>query len=109
MRVTMEAVLVVSLAVIGGVSARPQQITQEVLLTPFNIVRDTGNTVLSTGQQVVNSVPEAVNVVSDTAVDGVNIVPNTVNTVSDFTVDSINSVPSNTIRFVNSVPGALVR
>ena len=37
---------------------------QEVLLTPFNFVRSTGNTAISTGQQLVHSVPQAVNVVS---------------------------------------------
>merc|ERR1719460_2976298 len=81
----------------------------------------------STGQQVIQSVPEAVNAVSDSAVTGVNVVPQTISTVSDFTVDSINAgpqtintvtdfgvnnirnAPANTIRFVNGVPGALVR
>jgi len=128
-RVTMEAVRVMMTAalLLGGAQCRPQQLTQEVLLTPFNFVRSTGNTALTTGQQVIQSVPEAVNAVSDTAVTSVNVVPNTISTVSDFTVDSINSVPqtintvsdftvdnirnapANTIRFVNGVPGALVR
>merc|ERR1719410_1175360 len=61
----MEAVLVLTITILsGGVVARPQQITQEVLLTPFNFVRSTGNTAISTGQQLVHSVPQAVNVVS---------------------------------------------
>merc|ERR1712027_225046 len=129
MRVTMEAVLVLSMSMLLGVEARPQpqQITQEVLLTPFNFVRSTGNIALSSGQQLVNSVPEAVNTVSDTAVSGVNIVPQTVNTVSDLTVDTINTVPqtintvtdfgvdsirnapTNTIRLVNGVPTAIAQ
>merc|ERR1712227_965751 len=129
MRVTMEAVLVLSMSMLLGVEARPQpqQITQEVLLTPFNFVRSTGNIALSSGQQLVHSVPEAVNTVSDTAVSGVNIVPQTVDTVSDFTVDTINTVPqtintvtdfgvdsirnapSNTIRLVNGVPTAIAQ
>merc|ERR1711963_1045978 len=96
-----------------GVEARPQpqQITQEVLLTPFNFVRSTGNIALSSGQQLVHSVPEAVNTVSDTAVSGVNIVPQTVNTVSDLTVNTINTVPEtfNTIRLVNGVPTAIAQ
>merc|ERR1711982_12908 len=104
-----------------GVEARPQpqQITQEVLLTPFNFVRSTGNIALSSGQQLVHSVPEAVNTVSDTAVSGVNIVPQTVNTintvpetintVTDFGVDSIRNAPSNTIRLVNGVPTAIAQ
>merc|ERR1711913_76212 len=90
MRVTKEAVLCVILsALVSGVPVRnpvrvvrsPQQITQEVLLTPFNLVRNTGNTALQTGQQLVNSVPQAVNVVSDAAVSGVDSVPQTVNAV----------------------------
>lgn len=126
----MEAVRVLmTAALLGGAQCRPQpqQLTQEVLLTPFNFVRSTGNTALTTGQQVIQSVPGAVNAVSDTAVTGVNVVPQTISTVSDFTVDSINSVPqtintvtdlgvtnirnapANTIRFVNGVPEALVR
>merc|ERR1712045_271 len=128
LRVTMEAVRVLmTAALLGGAQCRPLQLTQEVLLTPFNFVRSTGNTALTTGQQVIQSVPEAVNAVSDTAVTGVNVVPDTISTVSDFTVDSINAVPetintvtdfgvtnirnapANTIRFVNGVPGALVR
>merc|ERR1712012_1502271 len=111
MRVTMEAVLVLSMSMLLGVEARPQpqQITQEVLLTPFNFVRSTGNIALSSGQQLVHSVPEAVNTVSDTAVSGVNIVPQTVNTVSDFGVDSIRNAPSNTIRLVNGVPTAIAQ
>merc|ERR1719356_1994137 len=121
MRGTTEAVLVLTITIFsGGVVARPQQITQEVLLTPFNFVRSTGNTAISTGQQLVHSVPQAVNVVSDTAVSGVGVVPQTVSQVSDLTVDSINAVPetidtvlgvsglrnapANTIRFVNTVP-----
>merc|ERR1712158_252680 len=115
-RVTMEAVRVMMTAalLLGGAQCRPQQLTQEVLLTPFNFVRSTGNTALTTGQQVIQSVPEAVNAVSDTAVtsftvDSINSVPQTINTVSDFTVDNIRNAPANTIRFVNGVPGALVR
>merc|ERR1712045_663332 len=110
LRVTMEAVRVLmTAALLGGAQCRPQQLTQEVLLTPFNFVRSTGNTALTTGQQVIQSVPEAVNAVSDTAVTSVNVVPNTISTVSDFTVDNIRNAPANTIRFVNGVPGALVR
>merc|ERR1719336_1773447 len=95
----MEAVLVLSLLTVGvrggsRVVRSPQQITQEVLLTPFNLVRNTGNTALQTGQRLVNSVPSAVNVVSDAAVNGVDIVPDTVNSVSDLTVNTINSVPN---------------
>jgi len=62
-RVTMEAVRVMMTAalLLGGAQCRPQQLTQEVLLTPFNFVRSTGNTALTTGQQVIQSVPEAVN------------------------------------------------
>merc|ERR1719188_1122466 len=98
MRVTMEAVLVLSLLTAGGVRGgsrvvrSPQQITQEVLLTPFHLVRQTGNTAFQTGQQFVHAVPDALNVVSDAAVSGVDSVPHTVNTVSDLTVDTINSV-----------------
>merc|ERR1712066_1179492 len=128
LRVSMEAVRVLmTAALLGGAQCRPQQLTQEVLLTPFNFVRSTGNTALTTGQQVIQSVPEAVNAVSDTVVTSVNVVPETISTVSDFTVNSINAVPetintvtdfgvtnirnapANTIRFVNGVPGALVR
>merc|ERR1719210_3234467 len=112
MRVTMEAVLVLSMSMLLGVEARPQpqQITQEVLLTPFNFVRSTGNIALSSGQQLVHSVPEAVNTVSDTAVSGVNIVPQTINTVpetintvTDFGVNTINTVPE-TVNTINTVP-----
>merc|ERR1719515_185820 len=93
MRVTMEAVLVLSMSMLLGVEARPQpqQITQEVLLTPFNFVRSTGNIALSSGQQLVHSVPEAIN------------------TVTDFGVDSIRNAPSNTIRLVNGVPTAIAQ
>merc|ERR1711913_147333 len=86
MRVTKEAVLCVILsALVSGVPVRnpvrvvrsPQEITQEVLLTPFNLVRDTGNTVIQTGTDVVHAVPTAVDTVSDTAVEGINIVPST--------------------------------
>merc|ERR1739842_279465 len=106
LRVTMEAVRVLmTAALLGGAQCRPQQLTQEVLLTPFNFVRSTGNTALTTGQQVIQSVPEAVNVVSDTAVTGVNVVPQTISTVSDFTVDSINAVPET----INTVTGTAFR
>merc|ERR1719410_3128792 len=100
MRVTMEAVLVLSLLTAGGVRGgsrvvrSPQQITQEVLLTPFHLVRQTG-------KQIVHSVPDALNVVSDAAVSGVDSVPHTVNTVSDLTVDTINSVPATINTFTN--------
>merc|ERR1719336_3360692 len=102
----MEAVLVLSLLTVGvrggsRVVRSPQQITQEVLLTPFNLVRNTGNTALQTGQQLVNSVPQAVNVVSDAAVSGVDSVPQTVNAVSDITVDTINAVPTTFNTFAN--------
>merc|ERR1719242_2243073 len=120
MRVTMEAVLVLSLLTAGGVRGgsrvvrSPQQITQEVLLTPFNLVRNTGNTALQTGQQLVNSVPQAVNVVSDAAVSGVDSVPQTVNAVSDITIDTINAVPTtfntpaNPVRVISQTPGQVV-
>merc|ERR1719216_214655 len=107
MRVTNEAVLVLSLLTVGGVRGAsrvvrsPQQITQEVLLTPFHLVRNTGNTAFQTGQQLVHSVPEALNDVSDAAVCGVDSVPNTVNAVSDLTVDTINSVPNTFNTFTN--------
>merc|ERR1719361_2307746 len=107
MRVTMEAVLVLSLLTVGGVRGAPrvvrspQQITQEVLLTPFHLVLNTGNTAFQTGQRLVHSVPQALNVVSDAAVSGVDSVPNTVNSVSDLTVDTINSVPSSLNTFTN--------
>merc|ERR1719420_2876233 len=91
-------------ALLGGAQCRPQQLTQEVLLTPFNFVRSTGNTALTTGQQVIQSVPGAVNAVSETAVTGVNVVPQTISTVSDFTVDSINSVP----QTINTVTDKLL-
>jgi len=128
----MEAVLVLSLLTVGGVRGAsrvvrsPQQITQEVLLTPFHLVRNTGNTAFQTGQQLVHSVPDALNVVSDAAVSGVDSVPHTVNTVSDLTVDTINSVPStlntvtnlgvagirdapaNTVRVISQTPGQVV-
>merc|ERR1719145_110193 len=123
MRVTMEAVLVLSILAVGGVRGgsrvvrSPQQITQEVLLTPFNLVRNTGNTALQTGHQLVHSVPDAVNIVSDAAVSGVDSVPQTVNTVSDLTVDTINAVPAtfsnianpaNTVRVISQTPGQVV-
>merc|ERR1719278_1454193 len=123
MRVTMEAVLGLSLLTAGGVRGgsrvvrSPQQITQEVLLTPFHLVRNTGNTALRTGHQFVHSVPDAVNVVSDAAVSGVDSVPQTVNTASDFTVSTINSVPStfsnianpaHTVRVISETPGQVV-
>merc|ERR1719486_69418 len=125
MRVTMEAVLVLSLLTAGGVRGgsrvvrSPQQITQEVLLTPFHLVRNTGNTAFQTGQQLVHSVPDALNVVSDAAVSGVDSVPQTVNAVSDLTVDSINSfpnfgvagirdAPANTVRVISQTPGQVV-
>merc|ERR1719278_2556778 len=112
MRVTMEAVLVLSLLTAGGVRGgsrvvrSPQQITQEVLLTPFHLVRQTGNTAFQTGQQIVHSVPDALNVVSDAAVSGVDSVPHPVNTVSDLTVDTINAVPS-TLNTVTNLAGSL--
>merc|ERR1712107_788215 len=111
MRVTMEAVLVLSMSMLLGVEARPQpqQITQEVLLTPFNFVRSTGNIALSSGQRLVHSVPEAVNTVSDPTVNTINTVPETINTVTDFGVDSIRNAPSNTIRLVNGVPTAIAQ
>jgi len=128
----MEAVLVLSLLTAGGVRGgsrvvrSPQQITQEVLLTPFHLVRNTGNTAFQTGQQLVHSVPEALNDVSDAAVSGVDSVPHTVNAVSDLTVDTINSVPNtfnaitnlgvagirdapaNTVRVISQTPGQVV-
>merc|ERR1719150_1582856 len=129
MRVTMEAVLVLSLLTAGGVRGgsrvvrSPQQITQEVLLTPFHLVRQTGNTAFQTGQQLVHSVPDALNVVSDAAVSGVDSVPQTVNTVSDLTIDSVPSTlntitnfgvagirdaPANTVRVISQTPGQVV-
>merc|ERR1712013_119950 len=123
MRVTKEAVLLVlfSSLVSGGpvrgptrVVRSPQEITQEVLLTPFNLVRDTGNTAFHAGSDVVHAVPSAVNTVSDTAVNSVNIVPQTVDAVSDLTVGTINAVPttvnsirnapSNAVTLINGVP-----
>merc|ERR1712106_666500 len=80
----------------------PQQITQQDLLTPLNVVRFTGNTAISTGQSVVHSVPDAVNTVPNTAVQGVNLIPQSVNTVSNVAVGAINSVPDtidNTVTF----------
>jgi len=119
MRVTKEAVLVVLFAsLVCGIPVpgpprvvrSPQQITQEVLLTPFNLVRNTGNTAIQTGTDVVNAVPSAVDTVSNTAVTGVNIVPQTVDAVSDLTVDTINAVPAtvdNVATFgVNSIRNA---
>merc|ERR1712013_563350 len=119
MRVTKEAVLLVlfSSLVSGGpvrgpprVVRSPQEITQEVLLTPFNLVRDTGNTAFHAGSDVVHAVPSAVNTVSDTAVNSVNIVPQTVDAVSDLTVGTINAVPTtvnNVASFgVNSIRNA---
>jgi hypothetical protein len=119
MRVTKEAVLCVILsALVSGVPVRnpvrvvrsPQEITQEVLLTPFNLVRDTGNTVIQTGTDVVHAVPTAVDTVSDTAVEGINFVPQTVDAVSDLTVGTISAVPTtvdNVATFgVNSIRNA---
>merc|ERR1712223_438404 len=91
MRVSKEAVLLVlfSSLVSGGpvrgptrVVRSPQEITQEVLLTPFNLVRDTGNTAFHAGSD------------ADNAVTSVNIVPQTVDAVSDLTVGTINAVPT---------------
>merc|ERR1712154_694852 len=109
MRVTKEAVLLVLFAtLVSGVPlphpARvvrsPQEITQEVLLTPFNLVRDTSNTAIQTGSDVVHAVPSAVDTVSDTAVNSVNIVPQTVDAVSAVptTVDNVASFGVNSIR-----------
>merc|ERR1719232_1656558 len=116
MRVTKEAVLLVlfSSLVSGSPITRvvrsPQEITQEVLLTPFNLVRDTGNTAFHAGSDVVHAVPSAVDTVSDTAVNSVNIVPQTVDAVSDLTVGTISAVPTtvdNVASFgVNSIRNA---
>merc|ERR1719278_1730778 len=118
MRVTMEAVLVLSLLSAGGVRGgsrvvrSPQQITQEVLLTPFHLVRQTGNTAFQTGQQLVHSVPDALNVVSDAAVSGVDSVPNTVpssfNTFTNLGVAGIRDVPANTVRVISQTPSQVV-
>lgn len=79
---------------------RPQN-TREILLTPLNVVRNTGNTVLNTGTGLVNAVPSTIDSFSNTAVNTINAVPTGVNTVTDFTVDSINAVPST----VNNLAG----
>merc|ERR1712200_167930 len=100
--------LVVSLS---AVSCRPQN-TREVLLRPFNLVRNTGGQVISTGSNAITGGPGTINNLADGAVRGVQLVPQSVNAVSDFTVNSINrvpgavtSAPSSAFRFVNTVGG----
>merc|ERR1712117_943357 len=113
MRVTKEAVLLVlfSSLVSGGpvrgparVVRSPQEITQEVLLTPFNLVRDTGNTAFHAGSDAVHAVPSAVDTVSDLTVGTINAVPTTVDNVASFGVNSIRNAPSNAVTLVNGVP-----
>merc|ERR1711970_485774 len=106
MRVTKEAVLLVlfSSLVSGGpvrgparVVRSPQEITQEVLLTPFNLVRDTSNTAFHAGS-------DAVHAVSDLTVGTISAVPTTVDNVASFGVNSIRNAPSNAVNLVNGVP-----
>ena len=93
---------------LSSVSCRPQN-TREVLLRPFNLVRNTGGQLINSGSNAVNNVPNTINSFADGAVRGVQLVPQSVNSVSDFTVDSINAFPNNVqqapgnaFRFVNN-------
>ena len=43
---------------------------REVLLTPLNLVRTTGGTIINTGDTVVTSVPQGINTLGNTVVTG---------------------------------------
>merc|ERR1712106_383445 len=99
-RTNMEATknLVVSLMlanrlVLGAPLPQQQQLTQQVLLAPLNVVRFTGNTAITTGQSVVHSVPDAVNTVSNVAVGAIDSVPDAIDNTVTFGANAINSVP----------------
>merc|ERR1711942_425805 len=112
MRVTKEAVLLVLFSsLVAGVPITrvvrsPQEITQEVLLTPFNLVRDTGNTAFHAGSDVVHAVPSAVDTVSDTAVNSVNIVPQTVDAVT--LVNGVPTFANSAFNTLRNAPGQFV-
>merc|ERR1712106_751569 len=78
----------------------PGHITEQHLLTPLHVVRNTGRTAAGVGSTVIHGVPTAVNTVSNTAIRGVNFLPHTVN--------AINAVPDAVINAPTHVGNAVV-
>merc|ERR1712106_1009705 len=85
----------------------PGHITEQHLLTPLHVVRNTGRTAAGVGSTVIHGVPTAVNTVSNTAIRGVSFLPHTVNAPSDLTVNTINAVPDAVINAPTHVGNAI--